>query len=418
MHRADAFHSRLRPAPCWQPLALASAPAQASGWLDPGDIQLRADLTTLVDAGALDLPILGWPIPRADVCDALPEAATERMSAAVAAALERVRGHCESGRGLRVYAYAGEQADLHGFAAEPRSDALAGVSQDWAGQKWSARLDVSAHADPQDDLPLRPDGSYLAGQRGNWVVSAGWLDRYWGPGWDGSLIWSNQTRPIPGVALDRVRSTPFETRWLSWIGPWRATLFLGALEQERVDIDNALFLGIRVAARPFDGFEIAVSRTAQFCGDGLRCTWSSFKDLLIGNDNVGLDVSAADEPGNQMAGFDVRWSSPIGNAPYALYAQVIGEDESNYLPEKVLKTFGVDGRVPLGDSGVRLYVEYAKTSCASQNPGKVYNCAYNQTRFFCRGLSLPRRGHRPLARQRRSAVERGRGLVAGQRLAL
>jgi hypothetical protein len=368
---------------------LAIAPAQASGWLEPGDLRLRNDLTTVVDAGRLNLPMSGWPIPRSDVCDALPPAAAAAANAqsiAVVEALARLRSYCQADlERTRAYASVGDVGDLRGFSAEPRADAVLGIDTTLAGERWSARIEASANEDPQDDQPLRPDGTYFAGETGNWVWSAGWLDRWWGPGWDGSLMWSNNARPIPGVAVDRVRSTPFDTKWLSWIGPWRATVFLGALEHERVDVDDALFLGIRVAARPLEGFEVAFSRTAQFCGDGLPCTWSSLWDLLFGYDNAGRDVSAEDEPGNQMGSVEARWSSPIGNAPYAFYAQFTGEDEANFFPVKLLKLYGADGIVTVGNVPVRVYLEYADTSCASSNPAKVYNCAYNQRLFYYEG---------------------------------
>jgi hypothetical protein len=361
---------------------LAAPGALASGWLDPGDIQLRSDLTTVVDAGALNLPLTGWPIPRSDVCDALPAEAAGGQRAAVIEALARLRSYCGQRPAARLYASAGDVAILRGFAAEPRSDGVVGVSGETGGERWSARLDLSLHADPQDDQSVRPDGSYVAGQTGNWVWSAGWLDRWWGPGWDGSLIWSNNARPIPGISLDRVRSTPFDTKWLSWIGPWRATLFLGALERDRPDIDNALFLGIRVAARPVNGLELAFSRTAQFCGDGRPCDWSSFWNLLFGYDNAGLDVAPQDEPGNQMASVEARWSSPIGDAPYAIYTQLTGEDEANFFPVKLLKLYGADGIVTVDGVPVRIYLEYADTSCASSNPDKVFNCAYNNHLYY------------------------------------
>ena len=367
-----------------------SAPAAlAGGWFEPGDLQLRSDLTTLVDAGQLDLPVSGWPIPRADVCDALPSqdvgAATDQPGA-VLTALTRLRSACAEDRGgTRAYASIGDVGDLRGYAAEPRADGVVGITAGVAGERSSARLNLSLNADPQDDLPLRPDGSYVAAETGNWVWSAGWLDRWWGTGWDGSLIWSNNARPVPGVAIDRIRSTPFETRWLRWIGPWRATGFLGLLEHDRVDVDDSLFLGLRVAVRPLEGLELAFSRTAQFCGDGLPCDWSALADMLIGYDNAGRDVSREDEPGNQMGGVEARWSSPIGDAPYAIYAQLTGEDEANLFPVKLLKLYGADGLVTVGAQPVRVYLEYANTSCASSNPAKVYNCAYNQRLYYDEG---------------------------------
>src|SRR5690606_41875058 len=43
-------------------VALADS-AVAEPWLPPGDAALRADLTTLADAGVLRTPITTWPIP-------------------------------------------------------------------------------------------------------------------------------------------------------------------------------------------------------------------------------------------------------------------------------------------------------------------------------------------------------------------
>ena len=62
---------------------------------------------------------------------------------------------------------------------------------------------------------------------GNWSASLGKVDRWWGPGWDGSLILSTNARPIPAISLDRRIAEPFENKWLSWIGPWSFHSFIG-----------------------------------------------------------------------------------------------------------------------------------------------------------------------------------------------
>ena len=36
-----------------------------------------------------------------------------------------------------------------------------------------------------------------------------------------------------------------------------------------------------------------------------------------GNDNAGENVDPEDEPGNQLASWDIRWASPIGDWNYA-----------------------------------------------------------------------------------------------------
>jgi len=109
--------------------------------------------------------------------------------------------------------------------------------------------------------------------------------------------------------------------------------------------------------------------------------------MLAGNDNLGFDTSPEEEPGNQMAGFDIRWNSPIGNWPYAVYSQMIGEDESSYLPAKYLSQFGIETWKPFAGGGlVQAFAEYASTTCsANSNRGPYYGCAYNQGRFDVEG---------------------------------
>jgi hypothetical protein len=108
--------------------------------------------------------------------------------------------------------------------------------------------------------------------------------------------------------------------------------------------------------------------------------------MLLGNDNVGIDATQANEPGNQMAGFDIRWNSPIGNWPYAIYAQMIGEDESGYVPAKYLEQFGVEAWRPLTTGGViHGWIEFADTTCSANRPDPRFNCAYNQGLFNVEG---------------------------------
>jgi hypothetical protein len=141
---------------------------------------------------------------------------------------------------------------------------------------------------------------------------------------------------------------------------------------------------------PFKEIELGFSRTAQFCGEQLECNLNTFGNLLSGNDNVGIDATPENEPGNQMAGFDMRWASPIGSGPYAIYAQMIGEDESSYMPVKYLGQVGFEVWKPMAEGAVlQWFAEYADTSCVgitlNSNRGPFYHCAYNQGRFDVEG---------------------------------
>jgi hypothetical protein len=88
-----------------------------------------------------------------------------------------------------------------------------------------------------------------------------------------------------------------------------------------------------------------------------------------------------------MAGFDIRWNSPLGNLPYAIYSQMIGEDVSSYVPAKYLAQYGIEAWKPLADGGlVQSFLEYADTTCSDYTRrGPYYQCAYTQGRFDIEG---------------------------------
>jgi hypothetical protein len=372
-------------------LAFAAPSHADAGWFESGDVALRNDLLLLNDAEIIRLPVGQWPLPRAAVRYALTHA-KEHFAAnkSVSAALERVRARLEVRGGLSLSASlaGGEAALLRSFDSVAReSGELSARATYSAGNRAEVSLNLTGVADPEDDHTLRLDGSHATVLLGNWLLSANTLDRWWGPGHDGSLILSSNARPMPTLMLERAEARPFETRWLSWLGPWRFSFGLSRMEREREDIDAPLFMAWRVAIMPFKDMELGFSRTAQFCGDQLVCSFRSFTDLLLGQDNVGIDTTPENEPGNQMAGFDLRWNSPIGSWPYAVYGQMIGEDESGYLPVKYLAQFGVEAWKPLADGAVvQIFTEYADTSCSAVSSSGPYNdCAYNQGRFNVEG---------------------------------
>ncbi len=361
-----------------------------AGWFEAGDTLLRADLQLLNDADVIRLPIHQWPIPRESVRYALGQAKEHfATNSAVSAALERTRRRLEPGDGFSFSARAGggQPGLWRSFDSIGREDGEFGGGLTFDSERFSVSLNGTYAADASDGQDLRADGSHATGKLGNWLLSVNTLERWWGPGRQGSLILSNNARPMPTLMLERAAAKPFESAWLSWLGPWRFSFGISQMESERQDIDKPLFMAWRVVVMPFKDIELGFSRTAQFCGEQLECNLDVFGNLLAGNDNVGIDATPENEPGNQMAGFDIHWASPIGNWPYAIYSQAIGEDESSYLPAKYLFQYGVEAWKPFVDGGiVQGYLEYSTTTCSAHTSrGPYYNCAYNQGRFDVEG---------------------------------
>lgn len=373
--------------------ATASLAAHAQGFfLSASDSRLRDDLSLLVDEGVVNLPVNEWPLARGDVAQALAKVdADDLFSPSLRAALSRVlaattvpdnAGDWE----LREVRFtAGQPGLLRDDATLGREDAemraLGGAQTD----RYSITLAATGVIDASDGQKVRFDGSDITVKWGNWLFSANQIDRWWGPGRDGSLILSNNARPMPAISLDRYRSLPVDFPVLRWLGPWRFSGFLALMENHRPDVDHPVFMGMRLSFKPAPIFEFGMSRTAQFCGKGRPCDLKNFGRVLIGQDNVGHRGlnSLADEPGNQMAGFDLRVVSPFKVVPLAVHAQMIGEDNSSSgIPERYLAQFGSEMWFLMSSGAtLRAHLEYANTSCKWYSPSLEPACAYRQGIF-------------------------------------
>ncbi len=357
------------------------AVAAAEPWISPGDVRLRHDIQMLSDAGLLTGPSLSWPIGWSHLARELTQIDAGELPSGQQAAVERLRSLAQREMragdiGISVeLAGAVDPTPLRTFEDTPREEGEAALAVDWVGERFAFKLAGTVVADAYDDKTYRADGSYAAMSLGNWMLSAGFLDRWWGPGWQGSLILSNNARPVPAIAIDRNEPTPFETKWLSWLGPWRLSTFMGQYESDR-DYENPLMWGLRLEFRPHPTLQIGISRTAQWCGADRPCGLDTFWDLLVGNDN---DQDLSEQPGNQLGGFDVRWSWPGGRVPIALYAQGIGEDEAGYLPSKYLGLFGAEVWGDVAGGSWRAHVEYADTACDFLADPPEFGCAYTNS---------------------------------------
>jgi hypothetical protein len=196
---------------------------------------------------------------------------------------------------------------------------------------------------------------------GNGDLYASVERRHWGPAWTSSLILDGAARPVPAVGWRKTQPTPFRSVLLSWLGPWSADVFAGELSQRRGP-RHARLLGARFQAMPWPGLELGASRTMQWGGSGRDESLRSLWRALAGRDNVD-GGSRAGEPGNQLAGFDARWTLPIGDErTFSIYGQAVGEDEAGLLPSHYLGSLGVDTAFRAGLGRWRVFVEAADSS--------------------------------------------------------
>jgi hypothetical protein len=371
-------------------ILLASLHVQVSaGPLIPaGDLTLRHDIQRLADHGVIKGTTSSWPLAWGPILADVQGADITALSPELAGALLRVRQRAEwdTRTGEVVFegsvAFASNPTRIRSFQRTPRGEIEVSGGADFTAGFFAADLNAQYVRADNDSQEARIDDSYLGIVLGNWALGLSTQQRWWGPAWDGSLILSNNARPFPAVTLDRVFTDAFSPRWLSWIGPWDFSVLFGLLEEDR-EIPNAQFFGMRFNFRPIPSLEIGLSRTALWCGDGRPCGLGTFADLLLGRDNAGESgIDDSNEPGNQLAGFDLRYTPPWFDRSLAFYGQVIGEDEAGGLPSQYMGQGGVEWSGALGKRwSTRFFAEYSKTTCdvfgaSDFSGGDGFNCAY------------------------------------------
>ena len=389
---------------------LITSSIQAGPWIPVGDIWLRADIEYLSDRGIIKSPITTWPIMwasiRNDLYNALEPAQFKKISSREQETLIRLkrkfRQHTSTSASYGVE-LSSEPEVIRGFNNTPREQSSVFLQRQKTEDHWAYNLNLSYVFDPyialnQIEDEVRYDGSYVTTILGNVALGYGWIDKWWGPGWNSSLILTNNARPQQGFFFQRNHSEKFESDWLQWVGPWTFQAFATVLDDNRV-VNDANLLGLSISFKPSDDLEIGLRRTAQWGGDGRPQTLESFLNLLIGRDNCGSDgidecgAEDTNEPGNQLGAIDVRWRLPI-ELPMTFYLQTMGEDEAGMLPSRRSLQTGINLNYQLLNMPLQTFVEYNDTRTSH---GNRYNLAYNH--------SLYRTGYRYLGRSLAASLD-------------
>lgn len=365
---------------------LATSASIASPRFESDDLQARHDLLLMRDSGALQSPVLTWPWPVGRTGFGEPDIESLQYGDSRDRLVEAYREAEQLGvRPTEVsVAFASQDLPFRSFGYQPREEFETSVAVSWLGEWTAGRVQLGFANDPSDGDDVRLDGSYFGVAAGNWMVAVDQVQRWWGPGWEGNLLLSNSARPFPAVSLTRLSPDPFETKWLSWIGPWTFTTFMGQLDNDEGDRpgSDARLFGMRIDFSPTDWLDIGLNRAAQWAGEGRPGGLDTFWKLLVSEDNVvpGSNVTEANEPGNQLAGFDYRLKLPRINLAH--YGQVTGEDEDDYQPDANMILYGLEiwGELESMKATWRAYYEFADTRAGyllAEPRDRTFNIAYN-----------------------------------------
>lgn len=357
------------------------------------DVDLRTDLNWLNQQGVIQISTSTWPLSGDEIQRALSNA--QISNNAQQKVIDAVRETLNADNKLLkldLFAETDQKNIPQAFGDEHKSQYMIGAELNVGGEQWDARLRVNAEKDPQIDADrdVNVEGSYLAGKLWNQWVIAGQIPTYWGPGHDGSLIRGDVSRPVYGFTVQRAEQKAFDTKWLSWIGPWQYQAFAGQLD-DYTAVPDARLMGLRLTAQPFPYLELGASRTFQIDGEGQPGSAKAYWNAFIGKDNECVDGNCSGEgnASNQIAGFDARLNlQPLLNVPVSVYGQYVGEDEAGGLPAKKMYQAGVDYSASVKNMPYQIYAEWADTTTNGNVDGVSYNHHIYTDGYYQHGFPL------------------------------
>lgn len=368
-------------------LSALALPAAAQGIILNNE-NLRTDLNWLNQQGVIQISTSTWPLSGDEVRRVLSNAKIE--NSAQQKVFDSVKAILDAGNTpvkLALFAETDPQKIPQKFADDQKSQYQAALELNAGGTQWDAKLRVNAEKDLIIDNghDVNIEDSYLAGKLWNQWLIAGQIPTYWGPGQDGSLIRGDASRPVYGFTMQRAEQKAFETKWLSWIGPWQYQAYAGQLDNYKA-IPDAKLLGFRLTAQPLPYLELGGSRILQWGGEGRSESWDSLWNALKGNDNF---YDGDQDKSNQIAGFDARlnlkqWSG----VPLSVYGQYVGEDEAGLLPSKKMYLAGVDYSSQLKNIPFQVYTEWADTRTNGDTQGISYNHYIYTDGYYQHGFPL------------------------------
>jgi len=200
---------------------------------------------------------------------------------------------------------------------------------------------------------------------GSFEISVGRQSLWWGQGRHGSLVLTNNAKP-----LDMLRITNPSPILLPWIfeslGPFRFDVFWSKLEKDRV-VSELYFAGLRFDFKPVPWFELGASRTVIFGGKGRPSIgWDEFLTILGGK-----NLSGGEDTSNSIAALDARLRLPfLWGAE--IYGEWGGEDEAGHWISNHAWLAGM--YLPRIDPSGRasLRIEYADLSRIPENAPAWY----------------------------------------------
>lgn len=374
--------------------------AIAGPWLMPGNMAIKSDVDLLADYGVITAPVLSWPIAWKNIGPAL-EANSSKIKSLPPAAQGAYK------RLLALYKQQTQQHKLKStisssagskinpfptFSARPRADFISGYSTEYMSRHFAGNLSVSYGAYDDTSKNVHLNGSYLAYLFNNWSIGVDKVNHWWGPGYSDNMIRTMNAAPIPEITLQRLQADPFQSHWLSWLGPWTFSTSLSKLGPDR-SYPRPMAWFTNITIRPFSSLQLGFTR------DVIVATPKNFITLgriIIAKDNC---KSAHPDscknypgPGTEHNNISVRWNLyQVWKIPVSLYLDTSFDDHVKSkelppftsiipIPKRTVFLFGANTWKQTQLGLLRVYFEYEYNT-----PNLYYLWGSRQQNFYTWG---------------------------------
>ncbi len=172
---------------------------------------------------------------------------------------------------------------------------------------------VFYHSKRENELIVRQ--AWAGGNLKRFRLQAGRFPLWYGPGYHGSLLLSDNARPPLTMEIENQQPCSVSVRGHR-LGKWNGSLFLSRLEEER-DLTRPCFSGARGEFFPFRWLGLGATHTVIFGGkEAGGLSFGSWYDAVTGK-----DAGEAGDLNDHLTAFDAQFIPPPAWQRYLFFSQ-------------------------------------------------------------------------------------------------
>lgn len=319
---------------CWH--------SQASPWVEADDPFLRSDIQFITDSGLLLMPANTYPVRWSLFSDQFSQVDTQQLTKAEDLAYRNVQYRLDSerlGRGrshLTMMGATDSQSGDNGFGGFQRAKTSIQASHEIIEEQFAFRVASGYRQTQLDGNHWYYDNSYFAVASHDISLSIGWLERWWGPGWQHSSGIAQHSYPLPALSFS------YQQPKIPLLG---ALWFESLIAKQDNEVSYDYLSATRLALRPGSFLQMGLIHKSWFGHDGSVSKVEEWSNAI------------ATDNDNALYSADARISSRL---PFDGAGGVYGEFGRTKDQSLSYNMAGLDAQWLIAKQSMRGVVEFAQ----------------------------------------------------------